>query len=291
MNKRPHKLILAFCMMLTPIRPGLAADDADCLRALWEQARDGHFLQPDTAAIEHAFEGFVRELAGHPWPEREWRKGGWAVHRLKLGQRACRLLSERPDRREGRGLYLFCPRASAPVVLQLPHSFKDVHTGRIGLALAAQGQFRAVAWNTVPRDQADFAHLEQTPFNALARAVGARPDLHKLIQLHGFARGKRHPDARAAHIILSNGTPHPGLSLLRLADNLRQTLAVDTRVYPRDVQELGATTNRQGRALRRAGHRGFVHIELSAELRKRLRHDAGARARLREQLLYFEEAP
>jgi hypothetical protein len=48
--------------------------------------------------------------------------------------------------------------------------------------------------------------------------------------------------------------------------------------YPEDTSELGATTNVQGLAVRRAGGR-FLHIEMDEEMRRRLLGDADLRAR------------
>ena len=49
-------------------------------------------------------------------------------------------------------------------------------------------------------------------------------------------------------------------------------------VFPDDVDDLGATTNSQGRALRAGAHR-FLHIEMNASLRTALRRRATDRGR------------
>jgi hypothetical protein len=48
--------------------------------------------------------------------------------------------------------------------------------------------------------------------------------------------------------------------------------------YPEDTKELGATTNVQGAAVRRAGGR-FLHVELNEETRRILLADAPLRGR------------
>ncbi len=267
---------------------------AATLDALWKAARDGRYRAPPTAELERATALFTRELAGDPAPDllAAWRSLGWRRRSLVLDGVDCRVLYEAAARREGRGFYLFCPDASGRAALQAPHAFKDLHTGRIALALARQARFRVVAWNTVPRfsedahgrHDADLAHLPESYFTALTRALAAHADTGPLIQLHGFARAARKGSGRRAHIILSNGTRRPGPRVLQLAARLRHALGVDTRVYPLDIRELGALTNREAQVLRAAGRRDFVHIELSAELRQRLRDDAAARTRFADAL-------
>ena len=280
--------LLALCL--------LAAGSARAapLDRLWKAARDGHYQAPAAAELRRATALFTRELAGDPTPElaAAWRSLGWQRRALVLAGVDCRVLYEAAGRREGRGFYLFCPGAAGRAALQAPHAFKDLHTGRIALALARQARFRVVAWNTVPRfstdargrHDADLAHLPESYFTALTRALAAHADIGPLIQLHGFARAARKGSGRQAHIILSNGTRRPGPRVLELAARLRRALGVDTRVYPLDIRELGALTNREAQVLRAAGRDDFVHIELSAELRKRLRDDAAARTRFADAL-------
>ncbi|MDX2455941.1 MAG: hypothetical protein QNL87_00375, partial [Gammaproteobacteria bacterium] len=69
----------------------------------------------------------------------------------------------------------------------------------------------------------------------------------------------------------SAGTAWPTPASTAVAACLQSLLNNPVRLYPRDVQELGATTNQQGRLLRRLAHNGFVHVELSRALRERLR--------------------
>jgi len=288
----PRRPLTAGLLALCLLAAGGAR--ATSLETLWKAARDGRYRAPSAAELRQATALFRRELAGDPAPglRRDWRALGWERHTLKLGNQNCRVLYEAAGRREGRGFYLFCPRAAGCAVLQAPHSFKDLHTGRIALALAGKGRFRATAWNTVPRysedaqgrRDADLAHLPESYFTALARAVAEHADSGPLIQLHGFSRAARRDDGRDAHIILSNGTRRPGTRILELAGRLRQAFGLDTRVYPLDIQELGALTNRQGQVMRAAGRDDFVHIELSLELRRRLREDAAARARFARAL-------
>ena len=65
---------------------------------------------------------------------------------------------------------------------------------------------------------------------------------------------------------------------MAVADCLQRRLQEPVRLYPRDVRELGATRNVQGRLLRERGHDGFVHVELAQPLRERLRNEQELRS-------------
>jgi hypothetical protein len=85
----------------------------------------------------------------------------------------------------------------------------------------------------------------------------------------------------AADAIVSDGSSAPSELLLDLADCLSAAFPKRSiLVYPIDTDQLGATTNAQGRALRAAGFAGFAHLELSAAFRKTLVADPAERARL-----------
>ena len=63
------------------------------------------------------------------------------------------------------------------------------------------------------------------------------------------------------------------------------------RRFPEDTHALGATTNVQGRLLRAIPGAEFVHLELSAELRRSLATDPEQRRRLGTILFNTEAAP
>ncbi|MFQ5643815.1 MAG: hypothetical protein ACE5FQ_08960 [Thiogranum sp.] len=271
-----------------------AAGQTRELDTLWKAARAGDYRTPGRVELQRASELFRRELAADPSPQlqQDWQALGWQRSSVLLAGIPCHAVHESPERREGRGFYLFCPQADSRSALQAPHAFKDLHTGRIALALAHRARFRAVAWNTVPRysedaqgrHSADLAHLQESYFTALTRALATDSTVEHVIQLHGFSRQKRKGNGRDAHIIVSNGTRRPDRAVLDLATRLRAALGVDTRVFPHDIRELGALTNRQGKLLRAAGRQAFIHIELSTETRKRLRNDAERRRAFADSL-------
>ncbi len=254
------------------------------LKTLWKAARDGQYRTPGSIELQQATALFKRELAADPSPQLQqaWQTLGWQRTSIQLGNNGCQVLYEVAERREGRGFYLFCLQTGSRTALQVPHAFKDLHTGYIALAMANAARFRVVAWNTVPRysddeqgrHNADLAHLPESYFTALTRALATDDSIERVIQIHGFSRQKRKGNGKDAHIIVSNGTRQPDQTVLNQAARLRDALDVDTRVFPYDIHELGATTNRQGQLLREAGNVGFIHIELSTEIRKQLRNDA-----------------
>lgn len=201
------------------------------------------------------------------------------------------VVREKPEARRGRGLFVFRPPAGKKNqhdILLIPHSFKDEMTREIGLALFAEGHFRAAAWNTVPRRydrdgkpvDADMAHLSATYFNAFTRAWAEISKEDSFLQLHGFDPAKRR-DASAAQaaIILSAGHTNPP-SQLRQRWQCLQKAIPGAALYPETTRELGGTTNSQGKLLRAAGNPNFIHAELSREFRVSLLNDINLRRRL-----------
>lgn len=200
------------------------------------------------------------------------------------------IISEPAGACEGRGTYLFRhSAASLPLAITAPHRGADRHTGAIAASLFLESSAAAAAWNSALRNpQQDCPHaldLAREPdhaFTAFALAfAGANPE-GMIVQLHGFERMKRTPGiAREADMILSNGTREPGAILLDLADCLSLELApYRAVVFPNETGELGAIGNAQARALSDMGFGGFVHLELSAELRAQLASDDVLRNRL-----------
>ena len=201
------------------------------------------------------------------------------------------MISEEEGACEGRGAYLFrYPTANLPLAITAPHRGADRHTGTIAASLFLEGSAAAAAWNSAPRNpQQECPHaldLAREPihaFTAFAIAFAQDHPNGALMQLHGFERMKRPPGAaREADIILSNGTRKPGTRLLDLADCLSLEMVPHRAlVFPNETTELGALGNAQARALGDMGFGGFIHLELSAELRAKLVKDEALRARFR----------
>jgi hypothetical protein len=147
----------------------------------------------------------------------------------------------------------------------------------------------AAAWNSAPRGteggcahSGDIARLPTHYLTAFSLAFAARHRGGRVVQLHGFDPDKRTTQAgQEAAAILSDGTSTPAPRLLDLADCLSRAFPDrPVAVFGIDSDELGATSNAQGQALRDAGFGGFAHLELSADFRRELVGDPGARSRL-----------
>lgn len=198
------------------------------------------------------------------------------------------LYSERPGRCEGRGVYLVRSGQVQPLAITAPHRGADRHTGSLAAQLFLESNAAAAAWNSAPRRPTpacphalDLAKAPDHPFTAFALSFARRYPEGRMVQLHGFDRRKRAAAATGeAAMIVSNATMTPDPGLLDLADCLSVALdPAPVLVFPFEAKELGALTNAQGQALRQAGFGGFVHLEMSAELRQRLVADKGLRGR------------
>jgi len=220
-----------------------------------------------------------------------WAELGFVTESIRIQGDSCHLLSENPDTRLGRGMFLLCPTRPQASMLLVPHGFHDRFTAEIGVCLAEEGRFRAVAWNTAPRQTAEDVESElathdvelvsEDYFTALARAASVLGLPGPIVQLHGFAPYLRSTEAgRSARAILSSGTNEPHPSTLNAASCLERELGNRLLVYPTEVSELGGTLNPVAAVLRDWGRRDFLHLELSFALRKRLLEDRKARRSL-----------
>ncbi len=201
-----------------------------------------------------------------------------------------RVLRESAAHRGGRGVYFFrAPEAAVPLALQAPHARSDRHTGVLAVRLMASGRARALALNSAPRRigqpprnvDADLAHLPDSWMLAFTRAFAHALPQGRIVQLHGFSAEKRSTrEGREADLIISPGHLEGSLPVLAVAACLAGEDFGLVRRFPDEVAELGGTTNVMARWLRAAGSPGFVHIEMVAELRNRLRKSPDLLARL-----------
>ena len=124
-------------------------------------------------------------------------------------------------------------------------------------------------WSTITRRQHDVAHETGTVFQAFTESFArVHPD-GRILQIHGFRRSNRTTDVgKAADAILSNGAAKPSPWLDDVVLCLAREAQINALAYPRDVTELGATTNAQGHLLKALNHSGFLHVELSRQLRR-----------------------
>jgi hypothetical protein len=121
----------------------------------------------------------------------------------------------------------------------------------------------------------DLAHTRGHYLDAFTRAfVQARPH-GVVIQLHGFLQRKRKTAAASsADLIISSGTRYPQAWIQETASEFQDSFGHGvTRLYPREVLELGGTTNTQGTIMRASESGRFIHLEMSQALRRKLRYE------------------
>ncbi len=205
-------------------------------------------------------------------------------------QPATLVLAEPEGTCSGRGVYLLREgKGLLPVALVAPHRGADLRTGEITAALFGEFAFAAAAWNSAPRSSGEVCpeggDVTREPshyLTAFSQAFARRYPQGRIVQLHGFDGARRQGQAAMeADAIVSDGSRAPSRRLLDLADCMSAAFpGRSIRVFPLDTEELGATVNAQGKALRGSGFAGFAHLELSAGFRKDLEADPAERARL-----------
>lgn len=180
----------------------------------------------------------------------------------------------------------------APVVLEAPHTWSDLHTGELAARLFDEGLGRVACFGTARRQDTadgggiDLAHSPSSAFQAATiGTVEALPD-PLVVQLHGFGAG--HGSFAA---VLSAGSALQPARLVERAvarlDPLFSPLGpvVDAAFVP----ALAGERNVQGWAC--GGRARFLHLELSLPVRQHLRDDGELRAGLRAALAALAEAP
>ncbi|HKL82701.1 MAG TPA: hypothetical protein VJ879_09300 [Desulfobacter sp.] len=260
--------------------------------------KKGRFIPPSPEALGLAEQLFMDIFQGKPLATLApaLTRLNLIMETVELDASRYLLLMEAPTHRRGRGFYIFPATATqfgfSNQVLMIPHGFYDYHTGDIGIHLMLEGPFAGAAFNTVHRygsrklkdvpsnETWDMADLFDTFFSAFTRAfVRTHPGGH-LIQLHGFSRKKRNTDAgRNSDIILSNGTAYPSQVLTAFGDCMKIKLPGVTRLYPMEIHALGGTQNTIGKVMRAMDHPGFIHLEMSLSMRKKMTYGHDIRNR------------
>jgi hypothetical protein len=292
----PFTLALVIAMTTTTTAPAAppelgalyaSARSYDKASFRWKRPTDGQLQQ-----MRSLVQAVVRALGPEQPPPRLVAQALAAGFELTVARDAhgpVWTLHEPAGVRAGGGLYAFRPRGKGqPVCIQAPHTFFDQGTGDIALALFARLPADCLFVNTVhrystaatdsPGDEhpADVAHAAATWFAAANQgALDAAP--FSIVQVHGFGAG---PEARALHdvrAIVADGqnTRAPDAPAVRLRAALAARLGPGkVRLYGVDADVLGATTNVQGKAARKAGAI-FLHVEMSGDTRRALGDDVG----------------
>jgi len=234
-------------------------------------------LRRTRALLSH----LVRALHAGPPPQAlvtEARAAGFELLAARDQAGELWIVREPDGQRAGAGFFALRPGGSA-LCLQAPHTFFDEGTGDIALALFARLRAGGLFFNTVhryappdpPDHPADVAHAEATHFAAANQGLlDAAP--WTIVQVHGFGEKQGLGEVKA---VVADGVsarpadaPAPRLRVA-LAGRLGKG---SVRLYGVDADVLGATTNVEGKAARRAGA-PFLHIELAGAARRALVRD------------------
>jgi hypothetical protein len=251
------------------------------LESVVRKARSEQIFQPASASelgrCEALFERTLRDPEATGL-EADWAQLGWRYFPLADTSTKIWVARERTDRQRGWGVYAFRAEQPSATILQAPHGDTDRFTGNVVARLFAESNYRAAAWNTVPRQQVDLAHAPNHPFTAFTRATVKTYPQVCVVQIHGFDPDRRQTLAgETADLIISNGSYAPDRTARCVTAQLQNGFPYGrVQLFPTGVGELGATTNVQGDVVRASGAR-FLHLEMSQPLRIRLVNDPLAR--------------
>jgi hypothetical protein len=259
------------------------AKEARSLSQLWRDVnRKGHYVAPSRAELLQAERLFLRSFRGGEdlgELNSAWNKLNFDLFPYSIDEEQILVLREKAGYYQGRGFYAFRHRKAVPTAIQAPHAFYDEHTRAIAARLFRESHVAATAWNTLHRSIADLAHSRDNYLDAFTRAFAAAHPTAMVVQIHGFAQEKRKSEVAArADLIISGGTPDPSRWLQMGAAVFRQRFGHGAvLLYPYEVSELGGTRNTQAAVLRSVNNTGFMHVEMSERLRRKLRSDQSVR--------------
>ncbi len=206
-------------------------------------------------------------------------------------------ISSRPDAADG--FYAIRKGDGAPaLVLEAPHAWYDLDTGKLACALFEAGHGRALLLNTAQRHSpsqgdaapharelgADVAHRAESVFQAATLGVVDGLSDPLVVQIHGF--GSEHGGYAA---VLSEGSTFQSSAQIEAAQRaLEPVLAgYGPVVTGQEVPELSARTNVQSQAI--TGQGRFLHAELSLPVRRALVADPALLERLGAALIALTE--
>lgn len=242
------------------------------------------FKSPNIFEMQKAEALFQKILRGNIGESvrRSWKDLGMDMQLFMDKKKPFLVVGESLLKLEGRGIFLFRMNDSRPVLLQCPHAFKDLHTGKISLDVFSELPFQALSMNTHQRyahkeggENPDMSDRRLSYFNALMKAFVRQSPEGRVVQIHGFAREKRKQvQSKTKDMILSSGTKIPSELLNKTEPEFRNILGKSLAIYPKESNELGGTTNIQGKIMREMQHQGFLHVEMSRELRDKILKDA-----------------
>jgi hypothetical protein len=263
---------LLLALLLAP--PALAGAD------LWSQAdglrNDDGYADASTwrqAQVRALVSDMVREIDAGALPASARRRAQAAglVLEEREGWVVLHSLPEAAD-----GFYAFRKGAQgAPqLVLEAPHAWYDLNTGRISCALFEAGYGRALLLNSAQRKApvgsdealgADVAHRAGSVYQAAHLGVVDALEDPLVVQLHGFGAG--HGDYAA---VVSQGADDPSEAWLSDTIMALEPLlgSYGSLVPGETVPKLSGRSNVQGQAATASSR--FLHLELSRDVRRAL---------------------
>ncbi|WP_373090184.1 hypothetical protein [Zhongshania sp.] len=252
-----------------------------------DMGKNTTYSQPDTETLwgaEQLFYTVLRQPLADNWTEKLPASGLVRCDDAPISEIGL------DGAKQGWGYYRIATASLSKLIIQAPHQFYDRDTGEIARLLFTEHDFLALGLNSSNRHSdsdvvsADLAHLPRSHFTAMARAAVLAKANIVLVQIHGFAKAKRQAANQRVDLIVSNGTARSTSALHTLSQCAQAHTGLTAAVYPDHIDELGATTNSVGKAMRAMHSRGFLHLELSRNARQLLRDDRNARAQLYECL-------
>ncbi len=246
---------------------------------------------PNAAELTLAEKLFQRVFVGENNSElrQQWGLLGFEL-REKMSETGPLLILRELDKGtkkyDGKGFFIFSMDQESATVLQVPHSFHDADTDIIALELMTKNNFRAAAWNTTPVELPVHSPLSpdsRTPpakgyMLAFTRALMAIDVDSYVVQLHSFEKTKVYtPNASHADIILSGYGEQSSQTIGWLGRCLKKELDYKVRIFPFEVQEMGAGENIPGANYNAIGElmqtensQGFVHLVMGSLFREEL---------------------
>ncbi|MDX2050845.1 MAG: hypothetical protein SFV15_00550 [Polyangiaceae bacterium] len=244
------------------------------------------FVNP-TPAEGKAFVSWVTAVSRAAWSDRlpfEAAPAGFEGVLAELG--TLWLLREKSSHRRGAGAYVLRASVGRPLILQAPHTFFDAGTLPIATRLFEGLQAKALLINTVHRSggregegeeekekarggksEADVAHNRESFYSLVHQALLSLDPTLLVVQIHGFR------DSKVPGVDLVVSAARTQADIKPMGQSMKALLGSNrVRLYPDEVKVLGGTTNAQA-SLSREHRASFIHLELSATLRKTLEKD------------------
>lgn len=253
----------------------------DTRKAAWSKTAPPPYTLAKQDAARQLIRKTLQPTAKLKIMQAAWQPFGMSLTVLSASATTLWIIKPAAVSQSGRGFLAIRRGQARPVFLQAPHSRFDRYTGKIVGKLFARFPFRAAMWNACPRKQRDATHFSPSLLEAAASAFVQFAPQGRVIQVHGYTQKQRETEAgKNAEAIVSAGSLFVTPSVRSIHKRLRKSLGWRAALFPSEVSELGARANFQGKALRKAGSLGFVHLEISLPKRQQLANDSSLRKKL-----------